>query len=236
MERADSLILQQEQPTFIQGVIAGLPIVIGYFPVAITFGVLAQQMGVSVSHAFLMSSLVFAGASQFMALNMLALGTGALEIVLATFILNFRHFVMGLALMNQLEKLSRKWKLTLSLALTDEVFTVTSFNQERATPSYIAGLTGSSYLAWVGGTVVGALVSHIIPAGISESMSIALYAMFIALLVPAVRTCWHYGVIALISMAINTLIGMWLSSGWSIVIATLVGALAGVPLMRRRKG
>jgi 4-azaleucine resistance transporter AzlC len=182
-----------------------------------------------------MSALVYAGASQFMALKMLASGAGAIEIVLATFVLNFRHFVLGLSLMSRLRKVAGPWKVALSSVLTDETFAVASMRKEKTDPFFVAGLMLTSYLSWILGTVLGTLMSDAIPASISSSMSVALYAMFIGLLVPAVREAWKYGLIALLSMGLNTLFSFFVSGGWSIVLATVLGALAGIPLVRRKE-
>src|SRR5699024_228165 len=84
-----------------KGVKIGIPLAIGYVPVALTYGVLAQQAGLSIIELTLMSVFVFAGASQFMAVNMIVAGISAVEIIIATFVLNLRHFVLSLSLMNE---------------------------------------------------------------------------------------------------------------------------------------
>lgn len=220
---------------FIQGVSSAIPIVIGYMPISITFGVIAKQMGLPLFQSVLMSSLVFAGASQFMAINMLAKGSGVLEIILATFVLNFRQFIMSLSLMNILEQTTGTWKSILSLGITDEIFAVASLQKEKVNHLFLTGLTITAYAAWVIGTLIGGLLSNVIPPNISADMSITLYAMFIGLLVPAIRGMWQVGVVAAISMLLNTIFGMFISSGWSIVLATLLGGLMGAFFIRRDK-
>src|SRR5699024_2561738 len=101
-----------------QGISAGVPIMLGYLPIAITYGVLANQTGLTLLEITMMSVFVFAGASQFMAVNMIAVGAGIMEIVMATFVLNFRHFVMNLSFMNRLLPVPIPKKPFLSLALT----------------------------------------------------------------------------------------------------------------------
>ena len=92
-----------------------------------------------------------------------------------------------------------------------------------------------AYGSWVFGTVIGALFAQAIPQSISDSMNIALYAMFIALLVPAVRKRWRVGGIALIGMSLNALFGLFLSGGWATVLATVVAAGFGALLMPREE-
>ncbi|SFJ62352.1 AzlC protein [Halobacillus dabanensis] len=88
-----------------KGMFAGFPIMLGYLPIALTYGVLASRTGMSNLELTLMSVLVFAGAAQFLAVGMVATGTGIIEIIIATFVLNFRHFVMSLSFVNRLKKL-----------------------------------------------------------------------------------------------------------------------------------
>lgn len=221
---------------FIQGMTAALPIVIGYLPIALTYGLLARQADIPILHIVLMSALVYAGASQFMAVNMIAAGAGAIEIVFATFILNLRHFIMGLSLMNLLKRIPPIYKLFVSAGMTDETFALASIKQKEATAErghlYATGLVLAAYASWVLGSLTGALLADLIPPSISQSMAIALYAMFIGLLVPSIRKEFKVGIIALISMLLCYLFSLYVASGWAIVFATIIGALCGAFLMK----
>lgn len=228
-----SMIHQQDQVTeqpgqnnFLKGAVTSIPIMIGYVPIAVALGLIATQSGIPPVYTILMSLMVFAGASQFMAVSMLIAGIGGVEIILATFILNFRHFIMGLSLMNVLKTIPSKWKSILSLGITDETFTLTFFHKEKATPFFVGGIMLSAYISWVMGTLLGCLMSDLIPPSIGESMSIALYAMFIGLLIPSVRDNWRIGFLSVFSMLLCYLFSFFVSSGWSIVLATLLGSLA----------
>ncbi|MFC7441055.1 AzlC family ABC transporter permease [Laceyella putida] len=217
---------ERKSALFWAGVQVALPIAIGYIPIAIAFGVIARQAELTLFDSALMSMLVYAGASQFMAANMLATGAGGLEVIMATLVINLRHVVMGLSLMNLLKGARPVWKGLLSLGVTDESFAVASLSG-RNHPAFVAGIMLSAYLAWVGGTLLGGLLYRLIPADIGASMSIALYAMFISLLIPEMRQGRHIVMIAGTSMLINAL-GTWLfrlESGWSIILATLVASL-----------
>lgn len=220
--------------SFIQGIQAGIPLVIGFIPIAIAFGIIAKQAGVGIGNAVAMSMMVFAGASQFAAINMLTAGAGILEIILATLVINLRHFVMGLSLMNLLKSIPMGWKAGLSFGITDETFAVATFRgkEKKIDQYFLAGLMLVSYLSWVLGTLVGSLLSTLIPSEIGSGMSIALYAMFIGLLVPAARKTKTAIVVASVSMVLNTLLQTVLDASWSIVLATVLGGLAGVWLGR----
>jgi 4-azaleucine resistance transporter AzlC len=218
-----------------RGVRAGLPVAVGYVPMAMAFGVLATQTGLGFFQAGAMSMFVYAGASQFASLGLLAGGASALAIVLATLVLNFRHFLMSVALSRRLplrqgtDHRARLLPLALGFGITDETFVVASL-EERLTARYFAGLIVTVYLAWLSGTLIGAGFSSLIPPVISRGMGVALYAMFIAILVPGVKKAWVNGLVAVAggllawgaSQALPSL-----PSGWRIVIAILVASAIG---------
>lgn len=220
-----------------KGVTVGFPIMLGYLPIAITYGVLAKQSGMSIMELTLMSVLVFAGASQFMSTNMIAVGAGAAEIIIATFVLNFRHFIMSLSFMNRIRGIAFKWKAPLALGLTDETFAVSSLHSEKAKLEkgalFYASLFLTAYISWIGGSFLGGVLGEFIPEKWSQSMGIALYAMFIGLLIPSVKKELKIGLIAILAMLINwfctSILGM--SSGWAIVIGTVVGGFGGIFLI-----
>lgn len=219
----------------LRGVRAGLPVAVGYLPMAMAFGVLATQTGLSFGQAAAMSLFVYAGASQFASLGLLAGGASALAIVLATLVLNFRHFLMSVALSRRIPLMRRPGRaawaapLGLGFGITDETFVVASLN-ESLTPSFFIGLALTAYLAWLSGTLIGAGFSSLIPAVIARGMGVALYAMFIAILVPGVKKTWINGLVAIAgaSIAWGASLGVpGLPSGWRIVIAILVASAVG---------
>jgi len=224
---------------FKRGVKEGIPIMLAYFPIAITYGVLASQAGLSVLELTSMSALVYGGASQFMATNMILLQTSALEIVVATFVLNFRHFVMGLSFVHHLEHVPLRWRAGLSLGITDETFSIISVKRKVANePSghlFYLGLFLGSYSSWLIGSFIGGFVGDIIPAAISQSFGIALYAMFIALLIPSVKMNVRYGIIALFAMGLNYGLSQFFQEGWAIVLSTVLASFIGLVLVRRKK-
>lgn len=122
MEELSHQTMLSRSQSIQKGIKIGIPLAIGYVPVALTYGVLAQQAGLSIIELTLMSVLVFAGASQFMAVNMIVAGISAVEIIIATFVLNLRHFVLSLSLMNEFRNhIPLKSRAALTLGLTDEI-------------------------------------------------------------------------------------------------------------------
>jgi 4-azaleucine resistance transporter AzlC len=217
---------------FLHGAKKGIPIMIGYIPIAIAFGVLARQAHLPLIPTVLMSILVYAGASQFMAVNMLSAGTTGMEIVIATLILNLRHLIMSLSLMNSLPRVPKIWKTFLSFGITDESFAMATLQSSASdgNPFFLFGLFVSAYGAWVLGTGIGATLYAWIPSSVSNSMSIALYAMFIGLLIPAIKASWRKSVIAIASIAVCSFFHLFihLSMGWAIVLGTLSGSSLGI--------
>ena len=226
-----------EHPTpfltqFLAGVRAGLPVAVGYVPIAIAFGALATKAHLSPSEAVLMSALVFAGASQFMAVGMMVSGAGGLQIVIATLFINLRHLIMSMAVHHTVEETNRPWRALLSFGITDETFALLTLQdanaQGRPTHLFAAGLMGVAYGGWVAGTAIGSFGAEMIPPAVSASMTVGLYAMFIALLMPHVRRSWRVAFIAGSSMALNAVLVSFMSTGWAIVVSTTLGASLGL--------
>jgi len=223
---------------FMQGVKSGLPIALGYFPVAIAFGALAIQADLTWIEATLMSVIVFAGASQFVGVSMLLAGAGAAQIITATFFLNMRHLIMSLTINDQMRHFPQSWKNFLSFGITDESFALLTLGKDsmdqdqELTPYYVGGLMLIAYLGWVSGTVVGGMGASFIPVEITTAMTIGLYGLFIGLLIPPVRKSLRFGVIAVVSMLFNYLLGFFVDSGWAIVLATILAAGLGIFLIR----
>ncbi|MCF6094393.1 AzlC family ABC transporter permease [Microaerobacter geothermalis] len=230
---------------FKKGLKAGFPICIGYFPIAVTFGVLASQTGLNLLEATGMSIWVFAGASQFISLQLIQGGTGILEIIIATFIINLRHVLMSTTL-SQRVQMSKKMAALSSFGITDETFVVATVGSEEeksfngiVPTSYFIGIALISYLGWVSGTFIGALFAELIPPAIANSMGIGLYSMFIALLTPSLKKSKKIVLISSFS-AITATIAVYVlnwSSGWAIVAATMLGALLGtlIPETQKKK-
>ncbi len=217
MEKDDSLR---------RGLTAGLSIAFGYMPVAITFGLLAGSTGLTVFEAVLMSMVVFAGAAQYMALSMLAIGAGMVEIVLATFIVNFRHLLMSASIQERAEPSTKKFRALFGFFLTDEVFAVSSVKQPPISGSYILGVGLSAYSSWVGFTAAGFYTGALLPGVLQESMGIALYALFIALLVPSIKEEGRpVVVLALLGGGFHWLYQLFLDTGWAIMTATVTAVI-----------
>ncbi|MCG3083884.1 AzlC family ABC transporter permease [Anoxybacillus sp. LAT_35] len=222
---------------FRHGMKSGVAIAIGYAPVALTFGLLAKSTGLSIVETTLMSMIVFAGAAQYISLNLLSLGTGSFEIILTTFILNIRHFLMSASL-NEKAEHDPLWKKALyAFGITDETFSVAAMKEGTVSASYMFGLIFISYSSWVINSAIGHIVGAYLPESVQVSLSVALYAMFVGLLIPAIKTERKALWLAVCAGAINCMLLLWLHvpKGWAIVIATIVSAIFIQWIGERRK-
>ncbi len=225
------------RPGLRQGAIDGFPIVVGYFPVAMAFGLLARTTDVTLADACLFSLVVFAGASQFMAIDLIRAGIASVDIILATFLLNLRHMMMSASLAVRLKQVRRGFLPFIAFGVTDESFSVASLKAGELTAPYLLALNGVAYCAWAAGTAAGYLVGNVLPAAVQSSLGISLYALFTAILVPAIRKSAGALAIALLAGLIYILLSRSgvLSSGWAL-IAAIIGAAGGGLLILKDDG
>jgi len=200
------------------------PIIVGYFSISVAFVVLAQKyIG---WYAVLMSALVFAGASQFIALQMIMQKSTAPLIVFTTFLVNLRHILMSSYLATLYRKKNPLKMALVSFGITDETFAIASRKlKEKPDANYHLCLNFLCYASWVSGTVVGILFGNIIPLSIIDILPFALTTLFISLLVLSVRTKVDVAVVVIAGIT-ATLLG-FLPKGWNIIIATLVACSLG---------
>lgn len=225
-------VIPNQKSSIIQGMIAGSSIAIGYLPAALTFGLLAKSTGLTLLETVAMSVFVFAGAAQYMALNLIALGTGAFEIIFTTFIVNIRHLLMSASVGERVEDDHPFIKALYSFGITDEVFAVTTTREGTVKTGFVVGVAVMAYVSWVVNSGLGYVVGAILPVTLQESMGIALYAMFIALLIPSLKKQRKIAFLAVSAAIFNSLFSLVLPSGWSIIAATLL-ASAGIEWITR---
>lgn len=215
------------------GLRRALPILFGFLPVSITFAVMAARVGMTVPETIGMSASVFAGASQIMAVSMIGGGADLITITIATLVLNLRHIIMSTCVFSKLKNTKKRWLLPVGFGVTDETFAFFSLEKsERANVFCMLGLITVAYSSWVGGTALGALLGGLLPEMISDSLGIALYALFLALIVPDVKGSARLLVVVILTALINCLLSLWLPSSWAVIASTLIGALIGLFVVR----
>ncbi len=214
--------------SYLYGMKRSIPVFFGFLPVAITFAIMAMSTGMTGVETVAMSVFVFAGASQIMAVGMLGASASMLSIVLATFVLNLRHVIMSTCIFTKVRIKNPLHKLIAALSVTDEGFAlITTEREERCNPAYLFGVATLTYLSWIVGTVLGVLANNILPTIVADSFGIALYALFIALVMPDIKKSLRLLLTVLITIGINCVLTVLLPSSWAIIVSTLAGALVG---------
>ncbi len=215
------------------GAIAAWPICLGYFPIGLALGVLAQQAGIPWWAVAMMSVIIFAGSSQFICVSMLVSAASPLAIILTTFVVNFRHTLMSSALAVHLANVNRKFLALFAYGITDESFAVNMALFKGGTWNRFQALAVNhvANFVWILSTVSGTLIGQFIPKG-AFGIDYALYAMFICLLVLQVHSRIHI-VTAILSLSIS---GIWylLIPGDSYIVgAAVISATLGYVIQRR---
>lgn len=222
--------------TFRQGLVDALPIFFGYLSVAVAFGILASSRGVPVWLSTIASMTSLTGTGQFVWLDLIAASAALVQTALALAVINARYFLMSLSLSQRLPGEITLWqRLIIAFGNTDEIFAVAMTRTEPLNFQYMLGLITCSYMGWVGGTVVGGLASGAIPASVLSALGIALYAMFIALIVPPAKKSRPVLAVVLTAAALNFIMRSipafgFITSGWQVIISGIAAASIGAAM------
>lgn len=219
--------------TLKEGLNAGWPICLGYLPIGMAFGVLAQKAGLTPLQIGLMSILVFAGSSQFIAVSMLTGGASATAIITTTFIVNLRHMLMSSALAVYLRSAHRGLLALYAYGVTDESFAVNlpRFNAGTWSLPRALVVNHAANLTWFISTVVGGIGGRFIPEG-ALGIDYALIAMFICLLIYQIRRRIHL-LTAVLAGLIAVGLALMMPGNTYIVIASIAAATVGVIIQRK---
>ncbi len=215
---------------YVLGLKAGIPVILGFVPVGIGFAIMARQAGFSFAQTCGSSLMVFAGAAQIMSTGMVAQGASLFAITLATFLLNLRHVIMSICVFSKVPVKNPFLRMAMGFGITDETFAIVTTTEDPRvqTPYAFLGLITTSYLSWVGGTVIGAIASDFLPVVISASLGVSLYAMFLGLLMPGLTKNAKLAVLVIFTALCNTGLRLIMDSSWAMIVATLACALLGV--------
>jgi len=178
----------KEQNNFIQGIKDGLPICFGYLSVAFAFGIFATENGLSILESVLISMTNVTSAGQLAAVPIIVSGGSLLELAVAQLVINLRYALMSVSLSQKVgESVRLLDRFIVSFVNTDEVFAVAVSNQKRVGRKYLYGLILTPFLGWSFGTLLGACAGNILPAAVTSALGIAIYAMFVAIVIPQTK-------------------------------------------------
>ncbi len=218
---------------FQYGLRDGVPIALGYFSVSFSFGIMALKGGLSVLQAAVTSLTNMTSAGQFAGLQIIIAGGTLLEMAATQLIINLRYALMSLSLSQKLSGNVTLWqRFVIAFANTDEIFAVAMSHNRELTFSYMVGLQVLPIIGWTSGTACGAVAGSMLPAAINSALSVALYGMFLAVVIPAAKKARPVLLMALLAAAISCILYyvplfQGVSAGMSIIICTVAASIVG---------
>ncbi len=221
---------------FRKGIKDGLPICLGYISVSFAFGLAATAGGLSKLYTLLISMTNLTSAGQFAGIEIIRENGGLFELAFASVIINLRYLLMSLSLSQKVDpEISTAKRLIMSFGITDEVFAVSMQQKGKIGFKYFFGLITLPFLGWSAGTFLGAFAGDILPDGIRLALGMAIYAMFIAIIVPPAKKSRNVLYVILIAILVSSFISLTpvlsaVSGGWRIIISCLVAAGIGAAL------
>ena len=221
---------------FLKGMKDGLPVALGYLAVSFTLGIAAVKSGLTPFQAFATSALNNTSAGEFAAFSLIGAGVSYMEIALTTLILNMRYILMSCALSQKIDKNTPiVHRFLMAYDVTDEIFGLSIMSEGRLDPKYTYGLIAISAPSWAIGTYLGAVMGSVMPAGVLSAMNLALYGMFIAVIVPPAKKDKTIAVVIAVSMLSSLMFSILpglreISSGIVVIILTVVISLAAAIL------
>lgn len=170
-----------------RGLLAGIPIALGYLSVSFTFGIIAITYGLTIWEATLISMTTLTSAGQFAGVQIMAIPGLWLDMLISQLTINVRYSFMSIALSQKLDKrFSGIWRWILGFFITDEIFAV-AISEKRITRSFWLGLSTLPGIGWALGTFLGALLGNVLPASVMSALGLAIYGMFVAIVVPVMK-------------------------------------------------
>lgn len=181
--------MQEKHSLFSEGAKDGFPIGLGYFAVSFSLGIAAQKAGLSALQASLSSLLCSASAGQYAAYTLIAASASYLEVAMITLIANARYLLMSCAMSQRIDPdTGLLHRFAMSFAITDELFAINIARPGYLNPWYFYGSMAVAIPMWAAGTALGAIAGNLMPIRAVSALSVALYGMFLAVIIPPART------------------------------------------------
>lgn len=221
---------------FLKGAKDGMPIALGYFSVSFTFGLMAVANGLRWWEAAVISMTNLTSAGQFAGLSIITAGGSYIEMIMTQFIINLRYALMSLSLSQKVDdSIQGIYRWLIGFGNTDEIFAVAMSKKEPVGKHFMAGLIAVPYIGWTFGTLSGAVLGNVLPEAVCSALGIAIYGMFLAIIVPVMRQERHYLYIVMLAIGLSCLF-RWLpglnkiSSGFSIILCSVIASGIGAVL------
>ena len=217
----------------LKGLRHGVPIGLGYLSVSFTFGMKAVGDGLTPVQAVLISLMNLTSAGQFAGLPLMVSGASMIEMALTQLIINLRYALMSLSLGQKLDgSMNTLRRMIFSFANTDEIFAVASSQPGKVGHTYLYGLMLAPILGWSTGTLLGAVAGQLLPAFVRSALGVAIYGMFLAIILPPARKEKPVRVVVLIAVMLSLCFRYipvlnGLSSGFVIIICAVTASALG---------
>jgi len=221
---------------FSRGLRLGIPIALGYLSVSFGFGIAAVNKGLSPLAALLISLTNLTSAGQVAGLEVIVTGGTLLEMALTQLTINLRYFLMSLSLSQKLSPaFTLPHRLLAAFGITDEIFGVSSAEKGEVTPSYMYGLILLPFIGWSLGTLLGAVAGNILPDSIKYALGIAIYGMFVAIVLPPAKKDHGIQLAAGLAIVCSLVLAYvplfsFVTSGFSVILCALVGSVVAALL------
>jgi 4-azaleucine resistance transporter AzlC len=223
--------------SFQQGIKHGVPIALGYFAVSFTFGMMAVSSGISIWEAVLISVTNVTSAGQFAGLSIITASGSYIEVVLTQLVINLRYSLMSFS-MSQKMRRDESWlhRYLVAYGMTDEIFGISASQPGKVSAFYNYGAMCVAIPGWVLGTFLGAVSGNLLPEFIVSALSIAIYGMFLAIIIPPAKKNRTVLFVVVAAMLVSTLFTVLpglkqVSAGFVIIITTVL--VAGVAAFLR---
>ena len=220
---------------FVEGLRDGLPIGLGYLAVAFSLGIAAREAGITAFQGFMASLMNIASAGEYVGFTLIAARAGYLEIAVATLVTNARYLLMSTALSQRFdERTPFVHRIGVGLGITDELFGL-AIAKPQVVPAYQYGAMLSSIPLWCIGTSAGVVAGEVLPARVVTALSVSLFGMFLAIIMPAakqdrvVRTCVLTSFVAsYVASHLIPLTMAWSSGTRTIVLTVVIATVAAL--------
>ncbi len=225
--------------SFLYGLKCGIPIALGYLAVSFGFGISAVNSGLSVLSSVIISMTNLTSAGQVAALGIIAAMGSLSEMALTQLVINLRYFLMSISVSQKLDKsFTIPHRFITSFGITDEIFAVACSQKGEIGKRFMYGLILLPFLGWTLGTLLGASAGEILPLKIKAALGIAIYGMFIAIIIPPARKEKSVAFVVVISALLSCVLYYvplfsGVSSGFSIIICAVITAVSAAALFPR---
>ncbi len=216
-----------------RGMKDAIPICAGYLAVGFTFGMAAASQGIGAGGAALISITNLTSAGQFAGLTVIAAAAPYFEMALTQLVINLRYALMALSLSQKLEPgTGRLQRCIIAFGITDEAFALVSTQEGKVSKYYIYGVMSVCIASWTSGTFFGAAASSALPPAVSSALGIAIYGMFLAIIIPPAKKEKSIAIVILIAIVLSSALYFLpglkeISPGFAIIICTVLASSIG---------